>query len=333
MNPSRTTLGLFVAIFAAFSFGTSGALVKPLLEAGWSPAAAVTLRALIGGVVLTPFALVSLRGKWSTLWRARWRILVMALIGVAGTQLAYFAAVQRVPVSTAILIEYMSPLLLVVAVWVRMRRMPRVVVLIGSVVALAGLVLVVSPFGAMNLDVLGLVFASLATVGSAVYFVVAARPSEGLPPVAFAASGLLIGGVLLGLIGLTGLLPLKGTFGTVPLLGHPQPWWLPLLLVGVISTAIAYATSIASTEILGSRVASFVGLLEVVAAALYAFLLLGEALTILQILGGILILAGIAFVRSDRVDPAMQLTGPIELPHLPRTAPIPLPKNPDRLPE
>jgi drug/metabolite transporter (DMT)-like permease len=82
----------------------------------------------------------------------------------------------------------------------------------------------------------------------------------------------------------------------------------------VISSAIAYATSIASTEILGSRLSSFLGLLEVIAAALYAWLLLGEALTLLQILGGALILAGIAFVRSDRQDPAALLTGPIELP-------------------
>ena len=37
--------GLAVAVISAVSFGTSGALVKPLLEAGWSPAAAVTVRA------------------------------------------------------------------------------------------------------------------------------------------------------------------------------------------------------------------------------------------------------------------------------------------------
>ena len=332
MTPSRTTLGLIIAVVAAFAFGTSGALVKPLLEAGWSPAAAATSRALTGGIVLAPFAIFALRGKWATLWQSRWRILAMALIGVAGTQLAYFAAIARLPVSTAILVEYMSPILLVIAVWVRMRRMPKVVVLIGSVVALAGLVLVVSPSGTAKLDVLGLAIASLATLGNATYFVVAARPSNGLPPVAFAAAGLLIGGTVLGLVGLTTLIPLKGTFGTVPFAGHDAPWWLPLILVGVIATAIAYATSIASTEILGARLGSFLGLLEVIAAAMYAWLLLGEALSLLQILGGALILAGIAFVRSDRRDPVMELTGPIELPPLPRTQPIDLPDLPNAPP-
>lgn len=302
MKGKSTSLGLVIAVVAAATFGMSGAFIKPLLESGWSPAAAVTLRVLVGGVVLAPFGVVALRGRWSALWRARWRVLLMALIGVAATQLVYFAAIQRVPVSTAILIEYMAPLLLVGFAWLHSRRMPKVVVLVGSVVALAGLVLVVSPGGAGSLDLLGLVFAALAAVGCAVYYVIAARPSEGLPPVALAASGLLIGGVVLGLAGLVGIVPFTAPMTDVAMFGTIAPWWVPVLIVGVVATGIAYATSITASEMLGSRLASFAGLLEVVAAALYAWILLGEDLTLPQLVGGILILAGIAFVRSEKTD-------------------------------
>lgn len=300
MKRESTSAGLIVALVAAFTFGTSGALVKPLLEAGWSPAAAVTVRALIGGLVLLPVALWMVRGSWAAVRRAKWRILTMALIGVAGTQLAYFAAVQRIPVNTAILIEYMAPLLLVAFAWATTRRMPKAVVLIGSVIALGGLVLVVSPGGAGSFDLLGLAFAAIAMVGCAIYYVLAAKPSDGLPPVALAAFGLLGGGVSLGVVGLIGIVPFTATFGDVELLGSPQPFWVPLVIVGVVATAVAYAASITASEMLGSRLASFAGLLEVVAAALYAWLLLGEGLTIPQLLGGVLILAGIAFVRSER---------------------------------
>jgi drug/metabolite transporter (DMT)-like permease len=170
------------------------------------------------------------------------------------------------------------------------------------VVALAGLVLVVSPGGAGSLDLLGLVFAALAAVGCAVYYVIAARPSEGLPPVALAASGLLIGGVVLGLAGLVGIVPFTAPMTDVAMFGTIAPWWVPVLIVGVVATGIAYATSITASEMLGSRLASFAGLLEVVAAALYAWILLGEDLTLPQLVGGILILAGIAFVRSEKTD-------------------------------
>jgi drug/metabolite transporter (DMT)-like permease len=264
------------------------------------------VRALIGGFILLPVALVLLRGKWSAVRRARWRILVMALIGVAGTQLVYFAAVQRVPVSTAILLEYMAPVLLVLFVWARTRRMPRVVVIAGSVVAVAGLVLVVSPGGAGSFDALGIVFGVLAMIGCAVYYVLAAKPSDGLPPIALASFGLLGGGLSLGFVGVLGIVPFTATFGDVALMGSPAPWWVPLVIVGIVATAIAYAASITASEMLGSRLASFVGLLEVVAGALYAWLLLGENLSLLQLFGGLLILGGIALVRSEKTDAELE---------------------------
>jgi len=311
---ASTSAGLVVAVIAAASFGLSGAFIKPLLESGWSPAAAVTARSLIGGSVLVPVAIFVLRGRWSSLWRGRWRVLAVALIGIAGTQLAYFAALQRIPVNTAILIEYTAPLLLVAFAWITSRRAPGGLVLAGSAVALAGLVLVVSPGGDVDYDPLGIAFAGLAAVGCAVYYVVAARPSDGLPPVALAASGLVLGGVALGLVGVAGLVPFTATFGTVEMFGGPTPWWAPLLVVGTVATAIAYATSITATEMLGARLASFVGLLEVVAAALYAWLLLGENLSLPQLLGGGLVLVGIAFVRSERIGSAQPgLPDPAEL--------------------
>lgn len=307
MKTQTTTVGLVFGLLAALAFGMSGAFIKPLLEAGWSPAAAVTVRALLGGLVLLPVALVALRGRWDAVWRGRWRIAAMGFIGVAGTQLVYFASLQRIPVSTAILVEYMAPILLVAFVWATSRRVPKVVVLIGSVVSIAGLVLVVSPGAEGALDVLGLIFAALAAIGCAIYYVVAARPSDGLPPVALAGLGLLLGGVSLGLVGVTGLVPFTFSSADVTMAGAQVPFWIPLLLVAVIATGFSYAASITAAEKLGSRLASFVGLIEVVAAAVYSWLLLGEALTIVQILGGVLILVGIGFVRSEKAGVADSL--------------------------
>lgn len=303
MHLSSTSSGLVAAVIAAIAFGTSGALVKPLLEAGWSPTAAVTARALTAAAILLPLAFLSLRGRVNTLWRARWRVLGMGVIGVAATQLAYFAALQTIPVATALLVEFLAPLLLVGFAWIRTLRMPRPTVLVGSALAVGGLVLVIGPGALQAVDPVGLVFAFAAAVGCAIYFVVAARPSDGLPPVALAAFGLLVGGVILAALGTAGLLPFTATFGALPLFGWLAPWWVPLVLVAVVGTALAYAAGIAASAVLGSRVASFVGLLEVVFASLFAWMLLGEELTLLQLAGGALILGGIAAVRAERHDP------------------------------
>ena len=320
MQLSSIPGGLIVAAAAAVSFGTSGALVKPMLEAGWSPTAAVTARALTAALVLLPLALYSLRGRWAVLWLGRWRVLGMGIIGVACTQLAYFAALQTIPVSTALLIEFLAPLLLVVFVWVTTQRMPRRTVLLGSALAVAGLVLVIGPGAIRAVDPLGVLFAFGAAVACAVFFVVAARPAEGLPPIALAAFGLLVGGVALGLLGVTGLLPFTASFADLSMLGAVTPWWVPLLALAVISTAIAYAAGITAAGVLGSRLASFVGLLEVIFASLFAWLLLGELLTPLQMFGGLLILGGIAAVGEERVELAAESRVPEPEPHEAGTA-------------
>ncbi|WP_104190795.1 DMT family transporter [Cryobacterium sp. Y82] len=312
MRISSLPGGLIVAAIAATSFGTSGALVKPMLEAGWSPTAAVTARALTAGLVLLPVALYSLRGRWAALWRGRWRVLGMGIVGVAGTQLAYFAALQTIPVSTALLIEFLAPLILVGFVWVTTKRMPRRTVLLGSALAVGGLLLVIGPGAIRAVDPMGVLFAFGAAIACAVFFVVAARPARGLPPIALAAFGLLVGGTALGLLGLTGLLPFTASYLDLSLLGTVVSWWVPLLILAIISTALAYVAGITAAGTLGSRLASFVGLLEVIFASLFAWLLLGEVLTPLQLLGGLLILGGIAAVGEERVELAAESLPPDE---------------------
>lgn len=313
MKTTSITTGLLIGVLASLAFGTSGALAKPLMEAGWSPAAAVTFRAGLAGLVLLPFAAKALRGRWDAVWRARWRILGMALIGVAGTQLVYFASLQRIPVSSALLIEYLAPLLLVAWVAIATKRLPGPIVIVGAVIAVGGLLLIIGPVGGG--DPLGYVFAAVAAVGCALYYVIAARPAHGLPPVALAAFGLLIGSASLGIVGLAGLVPFDVVLSDVTMSGMGIPWWAPLLLLAG-TTAVGYATSIAASQLLGSRLMSFVGMLEVVFACVFAWITLGEALTPWQIFGGALILAGIACVRAEKAVDA-----PLEAVPVPEPAP------------
>jgi len=308
----KTTRGIIIAVLASLAFGTSGAFVKPLFEVGWSPAAAVALRALAGSVILAPFAIVALRGRWSTVWKGRWRILGMALVGVAGCQLVYFMAVERIPVGTAILVEYTAPVLLVLFAWATTRRMPRAVVLVGSAVAIVGLVLVIGPGALASVDLLGVLFAFLAAIGAAGYYLIAARPSQGLPGVALAWLGLFFGSVILFAVGGLRAVPFAMVFTDVPFLGGTAPWWVSLGIVVLFATALGYAASITATGMLGSRLMSFIALLEVVFATMFAWLWLGEQLTLSQLLGGALILAGIVFVYSERR--AAMPVEPLEMP-------------------
>lgn len=291
--------GLVIALASAATFGASGTFARPLLEAGWSPGAAVALRTGAAGLVLAPLAYRRLRRDWSAVVRSSRRLIVFGLVGVAGAQLCYFAAVERLPVGIALLIEYLGPVILVVATSVRRRSVPPRSTIIGAVVATAGLFGVLDLTGDGRLDPIGILWAMTAALCVAGYYHLSAQPDEGLPPVALASGGLLVGASALMIAGAAGALPFDATTADVDLFGTVRPWWVPMAVIVFVATAFAYVTGIVAAVRLGARVASFVGLFEVLFAVILAWVLLNEVPTVIQAVGGAFIVAGVILVRIE----------------------------------
>ena len=305
-------VGLLLALASASAFGTSGALAKGLLTAGWTPAAAVTWRVAVGALALLVPAALAMRRRWHTL-RAGWRsVLLFGLVAVAGCQLTYFLAVERLTVAVALLLEYCGVLLVVLWHWLRRGRRPRPLTLIGTALALVGLALVLDVFGPVRVDPLGVMWGLIAAAGLATYFVVSEDESHGMPPLALATGGLAIGALVLLLAGGVGLLETTWVATDVELAGRVVPWWVTVLALALFAAAFAYATGIASVRRLGSKLASFVGLSEVLFAVAWAWLLLGEAPAPVQLAGGVLVLAGVFVVRLDEEPKGEAGTVPVE---------------------
>ena len=289
---------------SAASFGLSGSLARGLMDAGWSSAAAVSVRILLAAVVLAPLAIVQLRGRWDLLRRNLPLVGVYGLLAVAGCQLAFFNAVERMPVGVALLIEYMSPVAVIGWLWLTRGQRPGPRTVAGALLAVLGLVLVLDLVSGTDVDGVGIIWAFGAMVGVTVYFLISAQDA-GLPPVVLAAAGLTVGGSALLLMGAVGVLPFAATTAAVHFGSVTVAWWLPVLGLGVVTAALAYVTGIAATRRLGSRLASFVALTEVLAALGFAWVLLGQAPRSIQLLGGALVLLGVVIVKSgERSTPA-----------------------------
>ncbi len=293
----RLAGGLALALLSAVTFGTSGTLASGLLASGWSPGAAVLGRIAVAAVVLAPFGMRSLRGRWRLLGSSAGLLATYGVMAVAGTQLCYFMAVTRMQVGPALMIEYAAPAVVVGWWWLRHGERPAAVTLAGTGLAALGLVLVLDLASGGGLDPVGVLWALGAMVGVASFFVISADERVALPPMALAAGGLVVGAVVLGAAGLVGLLPMTATTAAATYAGQAVPWWLPMAGLGLVSAAVAYASGIAASRRLGARLASFVGLLEVVAAVGFAWLLLDQLPSALQLVGGSLVLAGVVVVR------------------------------------
>lgn len=303
----RLASGLALALTSALAFGSSGSLAKSLLEAGWSAGAAVTARIGLAALVLLWPALLALRGRWHLLGRSAGLVTAYGLVSMAACQLFYFNAVATLSVGVALLLEYLGPILVVLWLWLRHGQRPRRWTLLGVVLALAGLVLVLDVAAGVRVDAGGVLWGLGAAVGLAVYFVISADETTGLPPIVMAGGGLAVATVALLLAGAVGILPLEATAAEVTLAGARVPWWASVLVLAVVAAAVAYASGIGAARRLGSKLASFAGLTEVLFAVLLAWLLVGELPTPVQLLGGALIVGGVLAIRYDEATAAPPL--------------------------
>jgi len=295
--------GLALALTSATSFGLSGSLARSLLDVGWSPAAVVATR--VGGaflVLLIP-CLFLLRRIGLPTGRQGARILAYGAVAIALAQLCYFSAVQYLSVGVALLLEYLAPVMLIGWHWARSHRRPAVPVLAGAGLSIVGLAFVLDLRGGLTLNPIGVAWGLGAALCLCAYFLLSEDNGADAPvnPLLLTTAGTGVGAALLLMAGAAGILPLTVHAGVTILADQAVGWWLPVALLILMSAVLAYPTGIVAVRRLGSSLASFVSLTEVIFAVAFAFVLLGQQPGPMQLVGGALILAGIALVKRPRV--------------------------------
>ncbi|MGB3486410.1 MAG: EamA family transporter [Mycobacterium sp.] len=331
-KPADTTfrLGMLFALGSAFTFGLSGPFAKSLMAAGWSPTAAVTARLACGALAMAAFATAARPGWFRQALQHRRVVLLYGLIPIAGAQLCYYNAVSHLSVGVALLLEYTAPLLVVGWVWASTKRRPGNRTLIGVGTAIIGIMLVLGVFEGLSsahVNGIGITWGLAAAICAACYFLMGEKVStdgNGLDAIALAAGGLIVGAVAVGGLGLSGLMPLVFTDNEVVVAGFTTSWIVPVALLALLPTAIAYTLGIAGIARLRPSFASLVGLSEVLFAVLWAWLLVGESINLTQGVGGLIVLLGLALARSgDRSPEVTAATWP-------DAVPPELPEQPDR---
>jgi drug/metabolite transporter (DMT)-like permease len=187
-------------------------------------------------------------------------------------------------------------------VWATTRRRPGWLTLAGAGLALTGTVVVLDVFSGSQVDVLGVPWALVATICAACYFILSDRVTadgSGLSSVTLAAGGLVIGAGAVAVLGLCGALPLTFTTNDAVVAGHTVSFLVPVVVLGAVSTAMAYVFGISGVARLRPSYASLLGLGEVLCAVVAAWVLVGEAITLTQAVGGALVLAGLALAGRD----------------------------------
>ncbi len=295
--------GLIFALLSAATFGVSGPFAKSLIESGWSPGGAVFARVAGGALVMMVIAVAT---QWPRLRQVSTHtrtVLLYGVFAISGVQLCFFNAVQHLSVGVALLLEYLAPIIVIGWVWMTKGARPSVQTLLGAAVALIGAAVVIDVFGSAEISAVGVAWGLAAAACLAVYFVISERADGDLHPVVLAASGLTVSAVVIGALGLVGVLPLHFSASNAVVADHSVNVWLPVVVLVLVSTVIAYLTGIAAITLLGPTIGSLVALTEVLCAVVAAWILVGESVTALQAVGGAAIIAGLVLARLGQVAP------------------------------
>ncbi|AOP47200.1 hypothetical protein SL103_13870 [Streptomyces lydicus] len=288
-----------IALLSAVAFGGSGVAAKPLIAAGLEPLHVTWLRVVGAALVMLPLA-----WRHRALPRRRPGLLAgFGLLAVAGVQACYFAAISRIPVGVALLIEYLAPAL--VLGWVRFvqKRPVSRAAAVGVVLAVGGLACVVEVWSGLTFDTVGLALALGAACCQVGYFVLSDHGTDdedAADPLGVIAYGLLIGAAVLTLIARPWEMNWSVLDGGADMNGTQVPAAVLLGWIVLVSTVAAYLTGVVSIRRLSPQVAGVVACLEAVIATVLAWVLLGEHLSAPQIVGGAVVLVGAFIAQSAK---------------------------------
>ena len=273
-----------MAIFGKLAYG-EGTTVGTLLSARFALAAL-----LFWGVVFAR------REGGAGLRRLTRRDLLIALalggFGYAAQAGCYFAALDRIDASLLSLLLYTYPSMVAVAAILMRRERADARRFAALALASGGLVLVLANAKAGSLDPVGAVLALAAATVYTTYIL----SSQGI-------AGRISPTVLSALVCTGATVTLTG--GTA-LIGDLQPGavtatgWGWLLSLAVVSTVVAVSLFFAGLRRVGPTSAAILSTAEPVVTVILAFLVFGEVLGPLQLLGGAFVIAAVLVLASHR---------------------------------
>lgn len=275
----RRTIGVLLAATSAASFGVMPILTKIAYRDGASALGVLAIRFALAGAILLALAILLKQ----PLPRGRALLAVAALggIGYVLESACYFLALQRTSAGLTALLLYAYPALVVLLSAAVARRAPSRVTLGLVALALVGTALTIGRPGGGQ--VLGIVLGLSAALSYSVYIVVSSHVVEGLAPLA-------VSGVVMAAAGVV-----DGAAALVVRPGVPQHLhgWLALGGVALFGSVVAVWAFFEGLRRLGPADTAVVSTLEPVVSVALGAAVLGEAFGVLQVVGGVLVLAAV----------------------------------------
>lgn len=273
-------LSLLTAGIAAVSTGSV------FVRLAAAPALAVAAyRVFWATLILAPFAARGARLEWGPLTRSDWAKMLAAGGALAVHFALWIGSLSYTSVASSVLLVDTTPFFVGLASKFMFGRNPGRPFWTGLAVAFAGCVTIFAEDWSTGANTtLGNALALGGAVAMAAYFLAGAslRPKLSLAAYVWPVYG-----------SAAGLLALASLAAGVPLAGHSGRTHLFMFLLGLLPQSVGHTSYNWSLRWLKPELVALVSLAEPVGASLLAYLILGERLTWVRVLGGCIVLTGI----------------------------------------
>lgn len=292
------------AVGAAALFSVNATVSKLVLQHGLSSTQLVCLRS--AGAALLLMTVTAIRHP-RALRVGRRELMFLAaygLLGIAMVQWLYLVAIARMPVGVALLLEYTAPLL--VALWVRFVRKEQVRARIWGALALSlgGLVLVAQVWRGLTLDGIGVLAALGSAVALAAYYLMGERGMVDRDPVSLMAWIFTFAAILWAIVDPWWTLPWAAFDDTVDLpgalIGSSAPVGVLVLMIVLLGTVAPFGLILLGVARIGPGRVGILCMLEPAGAGLVAWVVLGESLRPVQLVGAVVVLCGTFVAETAR---------------------------------
>jgi drug/metabolite transporter (DMT)-like permease len=286
------------AIFFAFN----GIVSKIILATGLSAMRLTQIRCTGAFTLLLIFVLIRRNSSLRTSKRELPYLIAYGVIGFAAVQTGYFIAIARMHVSVALIIEFTAPIWIVLYIrFIRKREVPALM-WVALAMAFSGLLLLAQVWKGMTLDGIGLLAAFLDAFALAAYFLLGEKLVTQRPTDTLTVWGLGIASLWWAIITPVWSFPFHIFTQKVALLGrfssYQFPGWVIILWIVIMGTIVPYMFVLTGLKSLSASTSSTIGMLEPVVAGGFAWWWLRETFSLIQLLGAVIVIAGI--ILADR---------------------------------
>jgi len=303
VRPDRVK-GYALATLAAVCWATGGMTAKwlftpldavtakwplPPLGLALDPIDLAAARALAAAIIILVYLLVADRSALAIRTKDLPFLAVFGVFGLAAVHFTYFKTLSLTGVATAILLEYLAPILVLVFSVLFLRERPSWRLPVAVVLSVGGCALMVGALGgSMQVSNAGIAWGLASAVFFAFYTLMGKYASGRYAPWTLLAYGLVAATVF--------WLAYLGPARVIAVYADPRAL-AAVIFVAIVSTIIPFGAFLHGLQHIQATEASVTSTLEPAVAGVGAFFAFGETLGVSQLLGGALVLGAILLVQ------------------------------------